>query len=286
MKVHEGKHWEEIRATRARSLAQGGVICVEDLEQMFLDENSINKEREQQFIHQLEMPFTSQIRFDDLLKDVLKLRGGGAGSSVPLKTKSKLAQGKAALEEQLAHLSPGTINVKVRIGGLFEATRQSELVSLSVNSTTTVAKVKEMIFDMVDIPVDTQRLCKVLPGTESSTLGMPCSQILLNERTLADYNIENGHTLFLMRLTGSYQIFVMGLKGTLVMNVESSTTIDTLKLRIQEREGPPPNQFWLSFGLSVLSDCCDSGWCRLTLADYNIQRENTLVSACLVDRVR
>ena len=138
---------------------KGGVICVEDLEQIFLDENSINKEREQQFIHQLEMPFTSQIRFDDLLKDVLKLRGGGAGSSVPLKTKSKLAQEKAALEEQLAHLSPGTINVKVRIGGLFEATRQSELVSLSVNSTTTVAKVKEMIFDMVDIPVDTQRLC-------------------------------------------------------------------------------------------------------------------------------
>jgi ubiquitin C len=140
-------------------------------------------------------------------------------------------------------------------------------ITLQVDSLETIDEVKSKIQANEGFPKGRQ--CLIFANKQ-----------LEDDRTLADLNICKESTLLLVlhpaNTGGTMPIFVSTTEGKrLRLQVDSSDTIDDIKVKIYEADGTRPIQQRIIYNGKRMRDEC-------TLADYDVQKEDTLyVVPCL-----
>ena len=144
---------------------------------------------------------------------------------------------------------------------LFVKRLHGKCITLQVNSSDSVESVKRKITVEKGIPAHHQRLI----------FGGKC---LEDGRTLTDYEIRNKSTVYLaLRLRGAgMKIYVQlpNRKRIMLLVGHAGAFIETVKLKIQDKEGTSPDKQQLFFGGRELGN-------GLTLRYYNIQDKSTLI---------
>jgi ubiquitin C len=131
------------------------------------------------------------------------------------------------------------------------------MTSLKVKPSDTFESIKLKIHERQGIPLSQLRLMVSQKGLE-------------DDRTLADYNIQNESTI-LMTIVELPRSNTKSGKDAFTFEVYPSDTIESVKLKIHDKAGIPLLRYLeLVFGSKWLKD-------DRTLADYNLQNGSALV---------
>ena len=97
------------------------------------------------------------------------------------------------------------------------------------------------------------------------------NDVYLNKyKTLSDYKIQRGDTLYLNNISNNMNLIIKLLTRTIILdNIEPLDTIENVIPKIYDKDGIPPDQQKFIYAGRKLEE-------NRTLADYNIKKDTTL----------
>ncbi|ELT97674.1 hypothetical protein CAPTEDRAFT_147724 [Capitella teleta] len=157
---------------------------------------------------------------------------------------------------------------------VFVKTCTGKTITIDVEGSETIESVKEKINAKDGTPVERQRV-------------IYAGKLLRNDLTVDDFDIKRECNIQMLIFSQSFQVFVKTCTGkTITIDVDRSETIESVKEKINAKDGTPVQRQKLRYAGKFLRN-------DLTVDDFDIKRECTIQmlsplppSECVLPKVR